>query len=77
MSRKEKFGSSRGTRQHEMTAEPYSIGTDSNEGEALPPRRRKHPSSINKVTKWYYNLLFLLFVCLVGGLFWYGLKFSE
>jgi hypothetical protein len=77
MSRKEKFGSSRGTRQHEMTAVPSSIGTDSNEGEALPPRRRKHPSSVYKVTKWYYNLLFLLFVCLVGGLFWYGLKFSE
>jgi hypothetical protein len=77
MSRKEKFGSSRVARQHEMTAEPSIIGTDSNEGEALPPRRKKHPSSVNKVTKWYYNLLFFLFVCLVGGLFWYGLKFSE
>lgn len=77
MSRKEKFGSSRAARQHERTAEPSGSGTDSIEGETLPPRRKKHPSSISKVTKWYYNLLFLLFVSLVGGLFWYGLKFSD
>ncbi|MDQ8735488.1 hypothetical protein [Paenibacillus sp. LHD-38] len=77
MSRKEKFGNSRAARQHEETAAPSSIGTNSNEGEALPPRRKKHPSSNYKVTKWYYNLLFVLFVSLVGGLFWYGLKFTD
>jgi len=77
MSRKEKFGNSRASAQHEETAEPSIIGTDSNQGEALPPRRKKHPTQMNKVTKFYYNLLFLLFVSLVGGLFWYGLKFTE
>lgn len=77
MSRKEKFGSSRSSKQHEKAAKPPGIGADSNGGEALPPRRKKHPSSIYKVTKWYYNLLFLLFVCLVGALFWYGVKFTD
>ncbi|HTG71529.1 MAG TPA: hypothetical protein VL921_19885 [Candidatus Udaeobacter sp.] len=77
MSRKEKFGNSRAARHHEGTAETSFTGTDSIEGETLPPRRKKHPSSISKVTRWYYNLLFLLFVCLVSGLFWYGLKFSD
>ncbi|WP_424766102.1 hypothetical protein [Paenibacillus sp. sgz302251] len=77
MSRKEKFGGRRSYKQQgEATKSPQDI-TVSNDGEALPPRRKKFPSSINKVIKWYYNLLFLLFVCLVAGLFWYGLKFSE
>ncbi|CAM4502589.1 hypothetical protein FHS16_004503 [Paenibacillus endophyticus] len=77
MSRKEKFGNSRGNRQQDKAANSPSIGTDSNEGEALPPRRKKHPSSNYKVTKWYYNLLFVLFVSLVAGLFWYGTKFTD
>ncbi|MGO4544246.1 hypothetical protein AB4Z29_05575 [Paenibacillus sp. 2TAB23] len=77
MSRKEKFGNSRGNRQQDKAANSLSIGTDSNEGEALPPRRKKHPSSNYKVTKWYYNLLFVLFVSLVAGLFWYGTKFTD
>lgn len=77
MSRKEKFGNSRATGQQEKAAQPSSIGMESNELEALPPRRKKFPSSAQKVTKWYYNLLFVMFVCLVGGLFWYGVKFSQ
>ncbi|CAM3968677.1 hypothetical protein L1N85_03905 [Paenibacillus alkaliterrae] len=77
MSRKEKFRSSRASIQQEKTAMPFNAGTDPSVDEALPPRRQKFPSSNQKVTKWYYNFLFLLFVCLVGGLFWYGLKFSE
>lgn len=77
MSRKEKFGSSRSSKQHEKTASSSDIGTNSNEGSTLPPRRKKHPSSNYKLTKWYYNLLFLLFVCLVAGLFWYGNKFTD
>ncbi|MCA0754449.1 hypothetical protein KP806_05260 [Paenibacillus sp. N4] len=77
MSRKEKFGS-RGTgRQPEKAAKPSSIGGESTDVGPLPPRSKKFPSSNQTVTKWYYNLLFFLFVCLVGGLFWYGLKFSE
>ncbi|MCR2803047.1 hypothetical protein [Paenibacillus soyae] len=43
----------------------------------LPPRRKKFPSSLQKVNKWYYNFLFVLFLCLVGFLFWYGNKFSP
>lgn len=43
----------------------------------LPPRRKKFPSSIHKLYKWYYNLLFLLFVALVVFLFWYGNEFSR
>lgn len=43
----------------------------------LPPRRKKFPSSLHKVNKWYYNLLFVLFLCLVAFLFWYGNKFSS
>lgn len=43
----------------------------------LPPRRKKFPSSLHKVNKWYYNFLFILFLCLVGFLFWYGNKFSP
>lgn len=77
MSRKERFGSSRAARQREKTVAQSGIGTGSNDLEALPPRRKKFPSSVHKVTKWYYNLLFFLFVCLVGGLFWYGVKFSD
>ncbi len=43
----------------------------------LPSRRKKFPSSINKVNKWYYNLLFVLFLALVAFLFWYGHNFSS
>ncbi|MBD2869623.1 hypothetical protein [Paenibacillus arenilitoris] len=77
MSRKERFGRSSASKRHEKAAAPHDQGTESQAGESLPPRRLKFPSSAQKVTKWYYNLLFLLFVCLVSGLFWYGLKFSE
>jgi hypothetical protein len=76
MSRKERF-SRTAAKQHKKAAVPPMQGTGAIDSEKLPPRSKKFPSSIHKVTKWYYNLLFLLFVCLVGGLFWYGLKFSE
>lgn len=77
MSRKEKFGRRGANRQTKKAAQPFSIGGDQTDEGPLPPRRKKFPSSNQTVTKWYYNFLFLLFVCLVGGLFWYGLKFSE
>lgn len=77
MSRIEKFGSSRSSRQQEKAASSSDIGTNSNEGSTIPPRRIKHPSSNYKLTKWYYNLLFLLFLSLVVGLFWYGNKFTN
>ncbi|CAM4224963.1 hypothetical protein PATA110616_01655 [Paenibacillus tarimensis] len=44
--------------------------------EALPPRRVKHPSSKQQVTKWFYNSLIFLFMALAAGLFWYGRQMS-
>lgn len=78
MSRKLRHGRSTGKRQ----SEPYvdMTNTASSEDEAplkLPPRRKKFPSSINKVNKWYYNILFVLFVILVVFLFWYGNTYSP
>ncbi len=77
MSRKERFGSRReGLQQAKAKASDEETTAGSHDGE-LPPRRKKFPSSSQRVTKWYYNLLFFLFVCLVAGLFWYGVRFSE
>lgn len=76
MSRVEKFGRSKKREQRNKTKKtPAAKAPASNH--VLPPRRDKHPSSNQKVTKWYYNLLFVLFVCLVAALFWYGMKYSE
>jgi len=75
MSRKEKF--SRSARKMKSTFDK-SVMEDENSGSAkLPPRSKKFPSSKHKIAKWYYNLLFFLFVCLVAFLFWYGNHFSE
>ncbi|NIK21081.1 hypothetical protein [Paenibacillus lupini] len=77
MSRVEKFGSSRGKGHQEQAAGLAPRNATDTNAEALPPRRKKHPSNVQKVTKWYYNALFLLFVCLVAGLFWYGIRFTD
>jgi hypothetical protein len=77
MSRKERFGSRREGLQPAKSKSSYDEAEARSDGGALPPRRKKFPSSSQKVTKWYYNLLFFLFLCLVAGLFWYGLKFSD
>lgn len=79
MSRKQKFSRSSAVRKQARAAEPEPsvIEDDSIDVQKLPPRRVKFPSSIHKVTKWYYNLLFILFVGLVVALFWYGNKFSR
>lgn len=78
MSRVEKFGKSRKKTQHDG-GEITSVRTNASisNHQALPPRSRKHPSASQKLTRLYYNLLFVLFVCLVAGLFWYGINFSE
>ncbi|MFF2887627.1 hypothetical protein [Paenibacillus sp. NPDC057967] len=78
MSRKQRH--SRTSRPHQPEkAGDMTNATASQEGEPLklPPRRKKFPSSLHKVNKWYYNLLFVLFLCLVAFLFWYGNKFSS
>jgi hypothetical protein len=38
----------------------------------LPPRRVKHPSNKQQMTNAFYNLLIVLFVILVAGLFFFG-----
>ena len=74
MSRKEKF--SRSARKMHSTLD--TVTNDENDGSAkLPPRSKRFPSSKHKITKWYYNFLFFLFVCLVVFLFWYGIRYSE
>lgn len=79
MSRKQRFSRSPASqrRKDENTPTPMPAGTEPDEIHELPPRRKKFPSSIHKITKWYYNLIFFLFVCLVVFLFWYGNKFSP
>ncbi|MFF2090144.1 hypothetical protein [Paenibacillus sp. NPDC058174] len=77
MSRVEKFGRSRRRQQHEKAAAPPRNDTVTNAEAQLPPRRKKFPSQAPKITKWYYNVLFLLFVSLVAGLFWYGIKYTQ
>ncbi|MCU6710044.1 hypothetical protein M6D81_15210 [Paenibacillus sp. J5C_2022] len=80
MSRREKFSRSQKGQLNGHAKEQGAIvreGLQSPEDEALPPRRKKFPSSANKWSKWYYNLLFVLFVGLVAFLFWYGTTFSH
>ncbi|MFD0586870.1 hypothetical protein ACFQZE_02555 [Paenibacillus sp. GCM10027627] len=76
MSRKDRHSRSSKKIETEKVGEFTSL-TEEGETNQLPPRRKKFPSSLNKVHKWYYNLLFILFVCLVVFLFWYGNKFSS
>jgi hypothetical protein len=78
MSRKERHGRTSGRRKGqspELDAS-YLPGQDPGEPK-LPPRRKKYPSSLHNLNKWYYNLLFVLFLGLVAFLFWYGNKFSS
>lgn len=79
MSRSRRSGSSSIQEEHhlERTAEPSPSGLESTDVTALPPRRKKYPSSAQKVTKWYYNLIVVLFLGLVAALFYYGIKYTE
>lgn len=76
MSRKEKFSRSRKNKHHETEAYQYLADDADVPTQELPSRRKKHPSSKNKLTKIYYNVLFVLFVSLVAFLFWYGNKYA-
>lgn len=78
MSRKETHSRASGRRKGQSPERDkrYVPGEDSEEPK-LPPRRKKYPSSLHKINRWYYNLLFVLFLGLVAFLFWYGNKFSS
>ncbi|WP_036709827.1 hypothetical protein [Paenibacillus pinihumi] len=67
MSRKERFRS-RGRARRARTAENF----EEQQGDELPSRKNKHVSTRQQLTKLYYNLLIVLFVCLVVGLLIYG-----
>ncbi|MCR8660326.1 hypothetical protein [Paenibacillus endoradicis] len=76
MSRKEKF--SRAARSYRQQEADDRIYLDrENEETELPARSKKHPSSKNKLSRLYYNVLFILFVALVIFLFWYGNKYYS
>ncbi|HIW33686.1 MAG TPA: hypothetical protein IAA29_12960 [Candidatus Paenibacillus intestinavium] len=76
MSRKEKFSrTTRKFRQQETDDRIY-LDNDSEETK-LPARSKKHPSSKNKLSRIYYNVLFVMFVALVVFLFWYGNKYYS
>ncbi|MGO4373708.1 hypothetical protein [Paenibacillus sp. 2TAB19] len=79
MSRRSRSGSSSRQEHYQLegTAEPSASSLESTDVSALPPRRKKHPSSAQKVTKWYYNLIVVLFLGLVAGLFYYGIKYTQ
>ncbi|ANY68830.1 hypothetical protein BBD42_21905 [Paenibacillus sp. BIHB 4019] len=75
MSRVQKFG--KATRKGPSPEKTEAPRIDEEGREILPPRRKKFPSGASKVTRWYYNVLFFLFLSLVAGLFWYGLKYAN
>ncbi|MFC4777530.1 hypothetical protein ACFO9Q_12100 [Paenibacillus sp. GCM10023252] len=82
MSRVEKFGGARGREVRQSTipkeaSEPAAQMEQDNGEETLPPRRVKHSTQLNRLTKWYYNFLFIAFVSLVAALFWYGKKLAS
>lgn len=53
-------------------------GIDKAPGEGqLVSRRKKHPSNKQKMAKLYYNLLFVLFLCLVAALFYWGNEYMA
>lgn len=77
MSRKEKFSRSARKSKRHMADIQSEMERDQEQPEALPSRRKKFPSSKHKMTRIYYNLLFLLFVGLVVFLFWYGNEYTS
>jgi len=76
MSRVEKYGRSKQAGQTSKAEAKHAAEAGKDKEPKLPPRRKKYPSSAQTVTKWFYNLLIVVFVGLVVFLFWYGIKFS-
>lgn len=52
-------------------AEHIVVHEEDLDDRSLPSRKQLFPSSYVKLTKWFYNILFILFVgLLIGLLFW-------
>lgn len=45
--------------------------------EELPPRTKKHISTKQKMSRIYYNLIFIFFIILVAALFMYGYRYTN
>jgi ferric-dicitrate binding protein FerR (iron transport regulator) len=43
----------------------------------MPPRAAVHPSKRGQSARWFYRVLLVLFVGLVGGLVWWGSKLYD
>lgn len=70
MSRKQKFSRANRAKHHETGRAIHNF--EDTEENSLPPRSKKYPSSKGKLTRIYYNVVFVLFVALVLFLLWYG-----
>jgi len=68
----EKFSRQARSKKHQETGMTIHNELEEHEEAKLPPRTKKHPSSKEKLTKIYYNVVFILFVGLVLFLLWYG-----
>ncbi|MHA6483858.1 hypothetical protein ACX1C1_18365 [Paenibacillus sp. strain BS8-2] len=78
MSRKVRFSrTNNGRKGRDHVIDDEYTGDERSAKVELPPRRKKYPSSLHNMNKWYYNMLFILFLGLVVFLFWYGNKFSS
>ncbi|BBH21030.1 hypothetical protein Back11_23750 [Paenibacillus baekrokdamisoli] len=45
--------------------------------DGLPARRHIHPSNKQQMTKWFYRLLFVLFISLLIGLLLWGRNYAK
>lgn len=70
MSRMEKFGSRSRTLRADSNGEA-AAEVQAEEG-AIPSRRKTHPSNKGKMTTWFYRVLTVLFILLLGGLLLWG-----
>lgn len=74
MSRVEKYSRHKIKTQHETDTQ---VNHEMNIEGDLPPRTKTHVSSKQKLTRFYYNLIFVFFLALVVALFIYGYKHTS
>ncbi|WP_372010976.1 hypothetical protein NBRC13296_09235 [Paenibacillus chitinolyticus] len=60
-----------------ILAESDLVHENEEESHYLPPRSSVHPSERAKVTRWFYRLLLFLFILLVVGLGWWGIRYTS
>ncbi|EGL17170.1 MULTISPECIES: hypothetical protein [Paenibacillus] len=60
-----------------ILAESDLVNDNEEESHYLPPRSSVHPSERAKVTRWFYRLLLFLFILLVMGLGWWGIRYTS